>query len=115
MSTRIVLVPGFWLGAWAWDELAPLLRERGFEVDALTLPGLDAAGPAAVGLAEQAAAIVAAAGAGPDGACWWCTRGRHSPARWRSISVPSWSAGWCWWIPRRRSMASRCIPISSVT
>ena len=22
----IILVPGFWLGAWAWDEVAALLR-----------------------------------------------------------------------------------------
>jgi pimeloyl-ACP methyl ester carboxylesterase len=37
----IVLVPGFWLGAWAWDEVAGLLRADGFEVTALTLPGLE--------------------------------------------------------------------------
>jgi len=37
----IVLVPGFWLGAWAWDEVAGLLREDGHEVTALTLPGLE--------------------------------------------------------------------------
>lgn len=37
----IVLVPGFWLGAWAWDEVAGLLRADGFDVTALTLPGLE--------------------------------------------------------------------------
>ena len=37
----IVLVPGFWLGAWAWDEAAELLRSGGHDVAALTLPGLD--------------------------------------------------------------------------
>jgi pimeloyl-ACP methyl ester carboxylesterase len=37
----IVLVPGFWLGAWAWDEVAELLRADGHEVTALTLPGLE--------------------------------------------------------------------------
>ena len=37
----IVLVPGFWLGAWAWDEVAGLLRTDGFEVNAITLPGLE--------------------------------------------------------------------------
>jgi pimeloyl-ACP methyl ester carboxylesterase len=37
----IILVPGFWLGAWAWDEVAGLLRERGHDVTALTLPGLE--------------------------------------------------------------------------
>jgi len=38
----IILVPGFWLGAWAWDEVAGLLRSDGVDVTALTLPGLDA-------------------------------------------------------------------------
>lgn len=62
MTTRIVLVPGFWLGAWAWDDVAPLLRERGFDVAALTLPGLepDRDPSAPVTLADQAAAIEAA-------------------------------------------------------
>ena len=42
MSTPpIILVPGFWLGAWAWDEVADLLRSDGHDVTALTLPGLD--------------------------------------------------------------------------
>ena len=42
MSTPpIILVPGFWLGAWAWDEVASLLRADGHDVTALTLPGLD--------------------------------------------------------------------------
>ena len=42
-STPIVLVPGFWLGAWAWDEVAGLLRADGHDVTALTLPGLESA------------------------------------------------------------------------
>lgn len=37
----IVLVPGHWLGAWAWDAVAADLRARGHHVLALTLPGLD--------------------------------------------------------------------------
>lgn len=37
----IILVPGFWLGAWAWDEVAGLLRAAGHAVTALTLPGLE--------------------------------------------------------------------------
>jgi pimeloyl-ACP methyl ester carboxylesterase len=40
-SAPIVLVPGFWLGAWAWDEVAEALRADGHDVTALTLPGLD--------------------------------------------------------------------------
>jgi pimeloyl-ACP methyl ester carboxylesterase len=39
----IFLVPGFWLGAWAWDEVAATLRTDGHDVTALTLPGLESA------------------------------------------------------------------------
>jgi pimeloyl-ACP methyl ester carboxylesterase len=39
----ILLVPGFWLGAWAWDEVAATLRGDGHDVTALTLPGLESA------------------------------------------------------------------------
>ena len=42
-SAPIVLVPGFWLGAWAWDEVADALRADDQEVSALTLPGLESA------------------------------------------------------------------------
>jgi pimeloyl-ACP methyl ester carboxylesterase len=42
-SPPIVLVPGFWLGAWAWDEVAGALRAGGHDVTALTLPGLESA------------------------------------------------------------------------
>ena len=42
-TTPIVLVPGFWLGAWAWDEVAAALRADGHDVAALTLPGLESA------------------------------------------------------------------------
>ncbi|MGZ4109012.1 MAG: alpha/beta fold hydrolase [Actinomycetota bacterium] len=40
-SAPIILVPGFWLGAWAWDEVADALRADGHDVTALTLPGLE--------------------------------------------------------------------------
>jgi pimeloyl-ACP methyl ester carboxylesterase len=43
MAAPIVLVPGFWLGAWAWDEVAGALAADGHEVTALTLPGLESA------------------------------------------------------------------------
>ena len=42
-TTPIVLVPGFWLGAWAWDEVADALRADGHDVTAVTLPGLESA------------------------------------------------------------------------
>jgi len=40
-TTPIVLVPGFWLGAWAWDEVAAALRAKGHDVTPMTLPGLE--------------------------------------------------------------------------
>jgi pimeloyl-ACP methyl ester carboxylesterase len=35
-----VLVPGAWLGAWAWSEVAAELRRRGHDVRPVTLTGL---------------------------------------------------------------------------
>jgi pimeloyl-ACP methyl ester carboxylesterase len=42
-AAPIILVPGFWLGAWAWDEVAATLRAAGHDVTAITLPGLESA------------------------------------------------------------------------
>jgi len=42
-AAPIILVPGFWLGAWAWDDVVAALRADGHDVTALTLPGLDSA------------------------------------------------------------------------
>ncbi|MFD7453981.1 alpha/beta fold hydrolase [Kitasatospora sp. NPDC059827] len=39
MST-FVLVPGFWLGAWAWDGVVAPLRAAGHRVHPVSLPGL---------------------------------------------------------------------------
>ena len=62
MTTQIVLVPGFWLGAWAWNDVTNGLRERGYDVAPLTLPGLepDRDDRSQVTVEEQAEAIVAA-------------------------------------------------------
>ncbi|WP_436535032.1 alpha/beta fold hydrolase [Actinoplanes sp. HUAS TT8] len=38
--TTYVLVPGFWLGGWAWDEVAAKLRGQGHDVRAIS-PVLD--------------------------------------------------------------------------
>ena len=67
-TTPIVLVPGFWLGAWAWDKVADSLRANGHEVTALTLPGLESADSdrSSITLADHVDAIceaVTAAGA----------------------------------------------------
>jgi pimeloyl-ACP methyl ester carboxylesterase len=43
VAAPIVLVPGFWLGAWAWDEVVEALRADGLDVTAVTLPGLESA------------------------------------------------------------------------
>ncbi|HEX7246857.1 MAG TPA: alpha/beta fold hydrolase [Actinomycetota bacterium] len=40
-NAPIILVPGFWLGAWAWREVVDLLGVDGHDVTALTLPGLE--------------------------------------------------------------------------
>lgn len=37
----IILVPGYWLGAWAWTEVLDELRALGVDADAITLAGLD--------------------------------------------------------------------------
>jgi pimeloyl-ACP methyl ester carboxylesterase len=37
---EFVLVPGAWLGAWAWDQVVPVLREASHGVRSLTLSGL---------------------------------------------------------------------------
>jgi pimeloyl-ACP methyl ester carboxylesterase len=62
-AAAIVLVPGFWLGAWAWDEVADALRADGHDVTALTLPGLESpdADRSAIGLADHVDAICEAA------------------------------------------------------
>lgn len=40
---HVVLIPGYWLGAWAWDDVLPPLRDAGLTPHAVTLPGLDPA------------------------------------------------------------------------
>ena len=40
-SAPIILVPGFWLGAWAWDDVVSRLEAAGHTATALTLPGLE--------------------------------------------------------------------------
>jgi pimeloyl-ACP methyl ester carboxylesterase len=59
-NTPIILVPGFWLGAWAWDEVAETLRADGHQVTALTLPGLESpeADRSAITLSDHVDAIV---------------------------------------------------------
>jgi len=66
-SAPIILVPGFWLGAWAWDEVAETLRADGHDVTALTLPGLESAEAdrSGITLSDHVNAIVEAVEAAP--------------------------------------------------
>src|SRR6266511_638965 len=61
-TAPIVLVPGFWLGAWAWDEVAAALRADGHDVTAVTLPGLESADAdrSAITMSDHVDAIVEA-------------------------------------------------------
>jgi pimeloyl-ACP methyl ester carboxylesterase len=61
-SAPIILVPGFWLGAWAWDDVVSALRADGHDVTAVTLPGLESADAdrSAVSLSDHVNAICAA-------------------------------------------------------
>lgn len=65
MTAPIILVPGFWLGAWAWDDVVPALRADGHDVIPLTLPGLESADAdrSAITLADHVDAICAAVAA----------------------------------------------------
>jgi pimeloyl-ACP methyl ester carboxylesterase len=58
-AAPIILVPGFWLGAWAWDEVVAALRADGHDVTPLTLPGLESADAdrSAITLSDHVAAI----------------------------------------------------------
>lgn len=59
---RIILVPGFWLDASAWDDVIPPLRAAGHDVTALTLPGLESrdADRSMIDFADHVAAVVQA-------------------------------------------------------
>jgi pimeloyl-ACP methyl ester carboxylesterase len=67
-SAPIILVPGFWLGAWAWDEVAATLRGDGHDVTAVTLPGLESRDTdrSAIGFGDHVQAIVDAVEAAPS-------------------------------------------------
>ena len=70
VPAHVVLVPGFWLGAWAWDEVVARLSEHGVSALPLTLPGLEADHPArgSVGLEDHVSAIEQALALAPQGA-----------------------------------------------
>ncbi|MBN9613756.1 MAG: alpha/beta hydrolase [Actinobacteria bacterium] len=67
-NPTILLIPGHWLGAWAWDEVLEQFTDLGCHARALTLPGLDEADPdrASRTLEDQVTAIERAIAVGPD-------------------------------------------------
>jgi pimeloyl-ACP methyl ester carboxylesterase len=67
-GASIILVPGFWLGAWAWDEVVTALRSEGHDVTAITLPGLESPGAdrRSITLADHVEAICQAVRAADD-------------------------------------------------
>ncbi|MFB9670223.1 alpha/beta fold hydrolase [Microlunatus capsulatus] len=69
-AAPFVLVPGYWLGGWAWERVAPLLRAAGHPVSTPTLPGLEpepARRPPGVTLEDHVAAVAdAVRAAGPS-------------------------------------------------
>ena len=54
-ASSFVLVPGHWLGAWAWDDVAARLADLGHAVEAVTLPGSSSPDELPVSLTDQAA------------------------------------------------------------
>ena len=57
---NIILVPGFWLDASAWDAVTPHLTAAGHTVRALTLPGLESreADRSMIDFADHVAAVI---------------------------------------------------------
>jgi hypothetical protein len=68
-TTHVVLVPGFWLGAWAWDDVVARLREHGLDPLAVTLPGLEPDHPdrGSVTLEDHVRAVEGALARAPEG------------------------------------------------
>ncbi len=54
-TKTFILLPGYWLGAWAWDEVGQALSARGHSVFAMTLPGLE--GEPGIHLIDQIDAV----------------------------------------------------------
>jgi pimeloyl-ACP methyl ester carboxylesterase len=67
-TPQIILVPGWWLGAWAWDEVVADLRDKGHDVAAMTLPGLESkdADRPAISQADHVDAVVSVLEAAPE-------------------------------------------------
>jgi len=89
-SAPIVLVPGFWLGGWAWDDVAAALRAEGHDVTAVTLPGLEAldADRSPITISDHVDAIRAAVTAAGDRVVLAVHSGAGAPGYAASDRVP---------------------------
>jgi pimeloyl-ACP methyl ester carboxylesterase len=89
-AAPIILVPGFWLGAWAWDDVVAALRADGHDVTALTLPGLesDSADRSTVTLSDHVDAICAAVTDAGAPVVLAVHSGAGVPGYWASDRVP---------------------------
>jgi pimeloyl-ACP methyl ester carboxylesterase len=66
--SHFVLVPGAWLGAWAWERVVPRLEAAGHSAEPITLSGVadSATSPAEVDLQTHAADVAAAVRRAPQ-------------------------------------------------
>lgn len=58
-TVHAVLVPGYWLGAWAWRAVEPGLHAAAITTHAVTLPGLDGGPTAGLTLDDHIGAVAA--------------------------------------------------------
>lgn len=67
-TVHFVLVPGFWLGGWAWDRVVDELAAAGHTAAVVTLPGLESADAdrAAISIDDHADALAEAIAASPS-------------------------------------------------
>lgn len=52
-QSHVILVPGYWLGAWAWDDVVTALMDRSLDVKAVTPLGLDEQDPSRMNTTPQ--------------------------------------------------------------
>lgn len=70
-TPTIILVPGYWLGGWAWDDVVAHLASTGLTALPITLPGLESAATKRGGihLGDHVDAVANAVKAAPGQVC----------------------------------------------
>ena len=56
-GVHAILVPGYWLGGWAWQDVEPGLRAAGITPHSVTLPGLDGSSTEGLTLQDHIEAV----------------------------------------------------------